>query len=56
MGPAPIKKGLPIIGLIFFALGMYKLVMGGTWVVWFILAFLFGAFSAVGVARSRRDR
>ena len=50
----PLRRTVPIVGLIFFALGLYKLVMGGSWVVWFILAFLFGAFSALGVMRKRR--
>ena len=56
MVPAPLKKGLPVVGLMFFALGLYKLVMGGTWVVWFILAFLLGAFGAFGLFRERRGR
>lgn len=52
----PARKAVPVVGLIFFALGLYKLVMGGTWVVWFILAFLFGAFSAFGLVRGRKGR
>lgn len=36
------NKGLPILGIIFLALGLLKLVQGESWVVWIILGVLFG--------------
>ncbi len=39
----PLKKGAPIVGIVFLLLGILKLFQGMPWVVWFILAFLFGA-------------
>ncbi|MEM1131792.1 MAG: hypothetical protein AAGH53_02520 [Pseudomonadota bacterium] len=42
------KTGMPVIGLIFLILAIVKFLQGGSWVVWLILAFFFGAFSAFG--------
>ena len=53
---AKLRKALPLLAGVFFGMGLYELVMGGTWVVWFILAFLLGAFSAFGLIRRRRPR
>ncbi|WP_169817019.1 hypothetical protein [Paraurantiacibacter namhicola] len=39
------KRGFPLIGAIFLGVGVVKLLQGGGWIVWFLLAFLFGAFS-----------
>lgn len=39
------KKGFPLIGVIFLALGIFKLVQGDSWVVWIILGILFGGLS-----------
>lgn len=36
------QKGFPLIGAIFLALGVFKLVQGDSWVVWIILGILFG--------------
>lgn len=41
--PEPIKKSLPVIGIIFLLLAVLKFLQGGSWVVWLILAILFGA-------------
>lgn len=41
------KKGFPLIGVIFLALGLLKLIRGGDWVVWIIIGILFGGLSAV---------
>lgn len=41
--PEPIQKSLPIIGIIFLMLAVLKFLQGGNWVVWLILAILFGA-------------
>lgn len=38
------KAGVPIIGVIFLALAVMKLINGDSWVVWAILGFLFGGF------------
>ena len=43
-----LKIGGGIIGLMFLAVSVIKLIMGDDWVVWFILGFLFGGFSAFG--------
>ena len=43
-----LKLGGGFIGLLFLAVGVIKLVQGDDWVVWFILGFLFGGFSAFG--------
>ena len=37
-----VKKGAPIVGIIFLLLGIVKLLQGKPWVVWFIFAVLFG--------------
>lgn len=42
--PEPVKKSLPVIGLIFLLLAVFKFLQGDNWVVWLILAILFGAF------------
>lgn len=41
--PEPVKKSLPVIGLIFLMLAVLKFLQGGNWIVWLILAVLFGA-------------
>jgi hypothetical protein len=46
-------KGFPIIGLIFLALGLFKLLQGDDWVVWIILGVLFGGLGAIG---RRKDK
>jgi hypothetical protein len=47
------KKGFPLIGVIFLALGVFKLLQGDDWVVWIILGILFGGLGAV---RRRKDK
>jgi len=39
-------KGFPVIGVIFLALGVFKLIQGKDWVVWIILGVLFGGLGA----------
>lgn len=41
------KKGFPLIGVIFLALGIVKLMQGDSWVIWIILGVLFGGLSVV---------
>lgn len=36
------KTGFPLIGAIFLALGVLRLLQGDSWVVWIILGVLFG--------------
>ena len=48
------KKGFPLLGGIFLALGLLKLIRGDDWVVWIILGVLFGGlaiFSRKGAAQ-----
>ncbi len=44
----PRKNGLRVVGIIFLALGLFKLFTGGAWVVWMILGVLFGGLSGLG--------
>lgn len=37
-----LRNGFPLIGAVFLALGVFKLVQGDSWVVWIILGILFG--------------
>ncbi|HEY0623679.1 hypothetical protein [Sphingomonas sp.] len=41
--PEPVKKSLPLIAIIFLMLAVLKFLQGGNWIVWLILAVLFGA-------------
>lgn len=45
------QKGFPLIGAIFLALGVFKLVQGDSWVVWIILGIVFGGLGVI----SRRE-
>jgi hypothetical protein len=47
------KSGFPIIGAIFLALGVFKLLQGNDWLVWIILGILFGG---LGVFSRRTDK
>ena len=40
------KKGFPLIGVIFLALGVFKLLQGNDWLVWVIIGILFGGLGA----------
>lgn len=48
------KKGFPLIGVIFLALGLFKFLRGDNWVVWILLGLLFGGLAAFG--RTKRSR
>ncbi|ESZ87476.1 MAG: hypothetical protein Q27BB25_08840 [Blastomonas sp. CACIA14H2] len=48
----PVKAGVPLLGIIFLALAIFKFVQGDGWVVWAILAFLFGGFGIFSRNRS----
>ncbi len=50
--PEPIKKSLPVIGIIFLLLAVLKFLQGGNWVVWLILAILFGALRLLPSSKS----
>ena len=39
------KNGVRVVGVIFLALGLFKFLTGGDWVVWIILGVLFGGLS-----------
>ena len=52
---AATRTGLPIIGIIFLALAVFKFVNGGPWVVWAILGVLFGGLGVFRLGRSGRD-
>ncbi len=45
------RLGVPLIGIIFLVLALVKFVSGDGWVVWAILAFLFGGFGIFGARR-----
>ena len=46
-------EGFSLIGVIFLALGLFKLIQGDAWVVWIILGVLFGGLGAVS---RRKDK
>ncbi len=46
-------KGFPLIGVIFLALGVFRLIQGENWVVWIILGLLFGG---LGAFSRRKDK
>ena len=39
-----VKKGLPVVGIMFLVLALVNFLQGDNWVVWAILGFLFGGF------------
>ena len=47
------EKGFPLIGVLFIALGIFKLIQGESWVVWFILGIVFGG---LGIFSRRKDK
>ncbi|WP_201752708.1 hypothetical protein [Sphingomonas changnyeongensis] len=46
------RAGVPVIGIIFLALAILKFLNGDGWVVWALLAFLFGGFGVFSLGRS----
>ncbi len=54
--PKSAKTGLPVVGIIFLLLAVFKFVSGDPWVVWAILGFLFGGFGIFGMNRSGGDQ
>lgn len=48
------QKGFPLIGAIFLALGVFKLVQGDSWVVWIILGILFGGLGLFGRRKGKQ--
>jgi hypothetical protein len=54
--PDTVKKGVPVIGVIFLALACFKFVQGEPWVVWFVLGFVFGGFGIFNLNRSKGDQ
>ena len=50
--PNSVKTGAPIIGLLFLVLALFKFIQGDPWVVWAILAFVFGGFGIFSMNRS----
>ncbi|MCW3847826.1 hypothetical protein OF829_11300 [Sphingomonas sp. LB-2] len=49
--PKAAKTGVPILGVIFLALALFKFVQGDSWVVWFVLGFVFGGFGIFNLNR-----
>jgi len=54
--PEPVKKGAPVVGIIFLLLALFKFLQGDSWVVWLILGFVFGGFAVFNFDRSKGDR
>ena len=50
-----VKTGLPLVGIVFLLLALFKFLNGGPWVVWLILGFLFGGFGIFGLTRSKGE-
>ena len=42
------KKGFPLIGVVFLALGLLKFLRGDDWVAWALLGLVFGGLAAFG--------
>ena len=38
----PVKNGLPVLGIVFLLLALFKFLQGDDWVVWMILGIVFG--------------
>jgi hypothetical protein len=51
----PAKTGLPILGIVFLLLALFKFLNGGPWVVWLILGFVFGGLGIFGLNRSKGE-
>jgi hypothetical protein len=49
------KFGGSVIGLVFLALGVVKLINGDDWIVWIILGILFGGLGAIGGQKKEPD-
>lgn len=47
------RKGFPVLGAIFLALGVLNFVQGDSWVVWIVLGILFGG---LGLFSRRKDK
>lgn len=47
------KGAFPILGVSFFALGLFNFVQGDDWIVWVILGVLFGGLSVFSWRRKR---
>jgi len=54
--PKSALAGVPVIGVIFLLLAVFKFINGDDWVVWAILGFLFGGFSVFNRDRSRGNK
>jgi hypothetical protein len=52
MMPKSAKAGVPVIGVVFLSLALFKFVSGEPWVVWFVLGFLFGGLGIFNLSRS----
>ena len=44
------RKGFPVLGVVFLALGFIKLLRGDDWVVWIILGVVFGGLAILNRA------
>jgi hypothetical protein len=49
------KVGLPVVGIIFLAVGVIKFLDGGNWVVWAILGVLFGGLGVFNLRKSEGE-
>ena len=47
-----VKTGVPVVGVIMLLVAVLKFVQGGPWVVWAILAVLFGGLGIFNLKRS----
>lgn len=48
------KQGFPLIGVMFLALGAFKLIQGDDWVVWIIIGILFGGLGAISRRKNKQ--
>ena len=48
-------KSLPIVGIIFLALAVFKFLQGENWIVWLMLGFLMGGFGIFSMSGGKGD-
>ncbi len=51
-----VKKGFPVVGVMFLILAVVNFLQGDNWVVWAILGFLFGGFGIFGARAAHGDK
>jgi hypothetical protein len=48
-------KGLPLVGIVFLLLGVFKFINGDDWVVWILLGVVFGGLGVFNKKQKGSD-